>query len=63
MVIILVLLHVFKDCLWYDIRIKVSKLLSSRAVHFFVIICPILENPFSMIASDIGIKTSLDVEN
>ena len=38
------------------IHIKVSKLLSIRAVRFLVMICPILENPLSTIASDISIK-------
>ena len=49
--------------MWYDIRIKVSKLLSSWTVHFFIINCPTLDNPLLTIASDIGIKTYIFIRH
>ena len=44
------------SCLW-DILISMSKLSSSRAHLFFVIIWPIFENPHSTTASAWGITT------
>ena len=52
-------LHVIciNGVLLWEIRINISKLLSSSAVRFLVTICPILGKPLSTIASVIGINT------